>query len=231
MNAVLNEGVSVTNAILGALALAAPGSATSLSADLTFRCSQLQIGAAAMFTAAPWNNIGASAFWPACQACFDAALAAGATYETMDIVRVLITTLNPKTALGAQISNFCMRQALAEQAQILAAMTFTSRNQVDAYIAEVETNFGAAIEVAADNFDNVVYQALIALQAAVTACLNGIAFPLPSITTVTFPSPLNALFLAQTLFQDPTQVAEIVAMNGISNPIFCPTQLTVLSEA
>jgi prophage DNA circulation protein len=49
--------------------------------------------------------------------------------------------------------------------------------------------------------------------------------------TADFPRPLPALLIAQTLYQDPSQVPSIVAMNDVSNPVFMPTSLTVLSNA
>ena len=158
-------------------------------------------------------------FWADFAACFEQARTAGATYELMDVVRVLVTTFIPKTLLGVAVTNYAYRIVLAEQALILAAMTFASRDQIDNYIGLVRRNFSAAQDVAADNMDNVAYVAIIALQSAVVNDLLTRAMSLPQIVGVTFPVRMPALTIAQNLYQDPSQVAALVAMNNIVHPV------------
>jgi hypothetical protein len=229
MNHSVDEATAITNTVLTALQQTVPGPQTTASAQLAFLCGQLSAGAPSLLDI-PANQIGdLAAYFTELQACFDQATTAGATYETMNAIVVLVPTLNPKYNLGAAVSNFVMRMALAEQANILAAFTFTNREQIDNYLNEIVASFGPAIEVAADNMDQLVYQSLIALQSAVVNDLSIRAIPLPQIVTVTYPVALPALTIAQRLYQDPTQVATLVAMNDIPAPLFCPRSLQVLS--
>ena len=232
MNRAIAEALRLTNATLATLQGTPVGAATDAKAQLAYLCGVLSATAAAQLLAADPNAIVGSTYWSGLQACFEQARVAGATYETMDAVRVLVPTFKPlATNLGAMISNFVMRMTLVEQAQILSARAFTSRTEVDSYIDRIMASFGAAIDVAAANMDTGVYVALVKLQSAVVADLTARAAPLPSIVAATFPRPLPALLIAQALFQDPTQVAAIVAMNSVPHPAFMPTSLKVLSSA
>ena len=92
---------------------------------------------------------------------------AGVTFEQFETLRILAEASLPVSNAAIAVKNFSVRMVLVEEARILAAMTFVSRDQIDAFICLMRENFDGAITVAADNMDNVAYQALIALKGAV----------------------------------------------------------------
>ncbi len=220
----LNEAASIAQQVLAALNASIGGAASLASAQLNWMCGYLWENAA--------NQLNApnTPFFANLAACFDQALAAGGTYEQMDTVRQLAMNLAPVSSQAVAVANFSVRMALIEQSRILAATTFTSRPQIDGYIDLVNSSFGAAVDVAADNMDNVAYTSLIALRAAVVNDLSTRAIPLPEIVVMTFPMRLPALTLAQRVYQDASQADSIVAMNNVIHPAFCPTMLEMLSE-
>lgn len=161
--------------------------------------------------------------------CFEQARTAGMTYENFTTVLTLIEGFQPLTWLGIAVANFCLRMTLAEQAQCLAALTFTSRAQVDNYLDSVTANFGSAVEIAADNVDTAVYVALLQMQAAVVNDLSTRAAPLPEIVVRQFARSLPALTISQLLYQNSTEVQALVDQNSIRHPLFCPLTMKVLS--
>jgi prophage DNA circulation protein len=112
--------------------------------------------------------------------------------------------------------------ALAQESKIVIAMTFTSRQDVDAMILAVQNAFADPIETAADTMDAMVFRALVALQASLINHLVSTARPLPQMVAYQFATSLPSLVISQKLYGDASRYDEIRNENKIVHPAFCP---------
>lgn len=230
------EAVSLAITIVKAIQLTIGGQSGTPGAELQFLCGQLIANAAVEFAAAfPATAetvfpAPTGTFWGDLTACFDQAQTAGATFPQFEAIRILAEAATPVSSAAIAVQNFTVRMCLVEEARILAATTFTSRDQIDGYIDTMRENFDGAIVVAADSVDNVAYRALIALKGAVINDLSTRAIPLPRLVNYTLAQRLPALYLAQRIYQDGSRANEIVTENDVIHPAFCPLQLRVLSQ-
>lgn len=224
----LNEANGLAQQVISALKATAAASVTAASAQLIWMCGQLSVSVQQELIPQPGD--GASPFWADLILVFEHARTAGATFPEMDKVRSLAEAFTPKSPTAIAVANFSVRMALAEEAQILAATTFTTREQIDRLIDQVTASFCAAEDVAADSMDNVAYRALISLHAAVTNDLSQRALPLPQIVTFSFPARVPALTLAQRIYQDPSQTLGLIQMSGAVHPAFMPQTVHGLSN-
>jgi prophage DNA circulation protein len=161
--------------------------------------------------------------------CFSLVVAAGATQPQLDQVRVAVTAETPQTLGGIMVQNSCIGLCLAFEGQVIAGMTFVSRQDVDALKTALRQPFDEAEETAADDMDQAAFMALIALDAAITNFLVTTARPLPRMTGYQFAVPLPSLVLAYRLYQDAGRADQIVAENKIVHPAFCPPSGIALS--
>jgi len=222
-NRELQEIVADAVVVLNSL-LESPRNATSLqTSQLSFLCGQLLSNASAELSA------GGPQFWIDLVACFEAARPL-ATFVTMDTVRLAATALTPIGLPAIALKNFSIRMALAEQARILAATTFVSRQDIDKYFSQINASFGAAETVAANNLDNVAYTALLNIHAAVSNDLANRSRPLPRIVTYSFSQPMPSLWLSQRIYYDPTRADELIAENKPIHPLFMPMTGVALSS-
>jgi prophage DNA circulation protein len=218
----LNEAVAATQTVLLALLGTLAGQTGTAGAQLALAVNAMSANAAIELpSGAP--------FWSDLANCFDQARLAGATFAAMDKVRATAQALIPAGKPAIAVQNFAVRMALAEQGQILAATTFTSRQQIDGFFDLINASFETAILVAADNGDNVAYEALIALQGAIANDLGSRARPLPRLVSYSFPQRMPSLWLAQRLYQDPSRTDQLVGENRPVHPAFMPATGTALS--
>jgi prophage DNA circulation protein len=226
----LAESVALAKQVLSALVTSVLGPPpTPQSAQLLWMCGEL---AATLQTEMIPPAVGAIApVWNDLVLCFEQARTAGVSFAAMDTVRALISGFAPISPTAIAVTNFSMRMSLAEEAQMLAAMTFATREQIDGYLTQINETFFAAQDVAADAMDNVSYRALVSLHAAVVNDLSARALPLPRIVVMTFPARKPALTLAQTIYQDPGQTGELATISGVVHPAFMPLSFDALSAA
>lgn len=221
-NKELKEIVAGSVVVINAL-MASPRNATSLqTSQLSFLCGQLLNNASVELSA------GGPQFWIDLVACFEAAWPL-ATFVTMDTVRLAATGLTPLGLPGIALKNFSIRMALSEQARILAATTFVSRQDIDNYFTQINASFGAAETVAANNLDNVSYVALLTIHAAVSNDLANRSRPLPRIVPYNFGQPMPSLWLSQRIYYDPSRADELIAENKPIHPLFMPAAGVSLS--
>jgi prophage DNA circulation protein len=109
------------------------------------------------------------------------------------------------------------------EAQLIAAMAFVSRQDVDDMLIGIVIPFNDAEEIAADEMDQETYQALIGLNAALVNHLITTARPLPRMVNYQFADVMPSLVVAYRLYADASRADEIVAENKIVHPLFCPT--------
>jgi prophage DNA circulation protein len=227
-NTSLNEAVTATQQILNAsLRSVATGNGGTPAAEAGQAISALT-GNASTEIAALSN--GDLQFFIDLANCFELARFAGATFVGMELVRTAAAGLTPVNAPAIAVQNFAVRMALAEEGQILAATTFTSRQQIDNFFDQLNVSFEAAILTAADNFDNVAYQALISLQGAISTDIGTRALTLPTIVSYSFATRMPSLWLAQRIYQDPTRAKQLVQLNGPIHPAFMPASGLALSQ-
>lgn len=223
INQDLIEAIAATGRVLDALLLSLQGQTGLAGAKLNYLCGKLRSDGAAEL------NAGGLQFWQDLTACFEAAPRAGATFETIDAVRVIAEAMTPVGKAAIAVKNFAVRMSLVEQARILAATDFVSRQDIDAYFARINTSFANAENVAANLLDNVSYTLLIALHAAVSNDLANRSRPLPRMVTYTFPTSLPSLALAQRIYYDPSRNDELIAENKPIHPLFMPSTGAALS--
>jgi prophage DNA circulation protein len=187
----------------GSAGVAARSALGQVSANATVLCANDEIGAAL-------------------DQCFDLVRQAGCTIAQMESVRIAVAGEITRN-LGATLVRDCSIQlALAQEGKIISAMTFASRQDVDAMIASIAPVFGPAIETAADTMDPMVFRALIQLQAAVVNHLVVTARPLPEMLTYQFAAALPSLIISQRLYGDASRYDEIRNENKVVHPAFCP---------
>ena len=161
--------------------------------------------------------------------CFSAATAAGATLAAFAILRTTIGALTPSGASGKAIAAAAIEMALAQEALILSATVFVSRDDVDAQMQIYDAAFDAAETYAANAIDVDVYRALVTLHAATINDLTTRSRPLPSLIAVKLARTWSARSLANKLYGDASRAQELIDENKIVNPSFCPLTLVALS--
>ena len=75
-------------------------------------------------------------------------------------------------------------------------------------------------EIAADDMDQMTYQALVRLHAAVTFFLVETARPLPRMLNFQFGAPMPTLVAAYRLYADAGRADELRAENKVVHPAF-----------
>ena len=154
--------------------------------------------------------------------CFSLVVSSGATRPQIATVRVATEQEAPLTLGGVLTQNTAIRLCLATEGQIIARMTFVSRQDVDALKLSLRQPFDDAEEIAADDMDQSTFMSLIALDAAITNFLVTTARPLPQMSAYRFAAVLPSLVIAHRLYQDASRADGIVKENKIVHPLFCP---------
>jgi prophage DNA circulation protein len=191
-------------------------------ADLRTACNDLIVDAEALLIA---NTLAQ----PLAD-CFDLAQQTGITQPQLAAVRTTIEQLTP-TLLGAVlVQNSIIRLCLVTEAQVIAGMTFVSREDVDVLKAQINDAFNAAEEIAADDMAQMTYQGLIGLHAALMYYLIETQRPLPRMLKYEFYQIMPSLKLAYRLYADASRADEVRAENKIVHPAFCPRQGYGLSQ-
>jgi hypothetical protein len=162
--------------------------------------------------------------------CFTQARLAGVTWQQFETVRRSVDAETPQTLGGVLVQGACVRLCLAVIAEVLAATTFISRQQVDAIKMQLLQPFQDAEEVAADEMDQMTFQALISLHGAVTNHLVQTGLPLPRMLYYQFFTPLPSLVVAYKLYEDASRCGEVRNENKIVHPAFCPRLGEALSS-
>jgi prophage DNA circulation protein len=155
--------------------------------------------------------------------CFELARQAGATIQQMTAFRddILVATDYAVTVGGILVRNCSVRFSLATEGRIIADMTFRTREEVEQWKQQINSDFAAAEEVAADDMDAMSYRYLVQLHAAVTFYLIETQRPLPRMLQYRFSKILPSLALSYRLYADAGRADEIKDENRIVHPAFC----------
>jgi prophage DNA circulation protein len=165
----------------------------------------------------------ADAMGPPLDECFDLVRLAGATMPQLHLVLKQIELETPRTLGATLIKNAGIRLCLATESRIIASVTFVSRQDADSVKQALQQPFGDAEEIAADEMDQMTFQALVALHGAVTNHLVTTARPLPRMVRFVFNEPLPSLVMAYRLYDDASRGDELRQENKVVHPAFCPT--------
>lgn len=165
----------------------------------------------------------------ALQTAFTAAVEAEATFEALDRIRRLALAISVSTLTGQAAKTACVRFCLIAMAQVLAQISFRSRDDATAAAARASAAFSPAIEDAADAGDQQAYRDLVALHAAVTRDLGQRARPLPRMVSFSLPRSLPTLVISQRIYSAGDRADEIAAENAVIHPLFAPAQGRALS--
>lgn len=220
----LDEAITVTTTVVQAILSSMPSASGLTAAKARYACGLLTSDGKTLLAN---DRLG---FFLWLIAAFDTAQLAGATYEKMDAVRQIAVAITPSGLAAKAVRNMAVRLSLVEQARILAATDFKSRDDVDSYFNRINAAFDAAEIEAADNLDNIAYKMLIELHAAVSNDLANRSRPLPRMVSYTFPKRFPALTLAHRLYTDASRANELVDENDPIHPLFMGPNISALSQ-
>jgi prophage DNA circulation protein len=164
--------------------------------------------------------LAADAIGPPLQNIFQLAQAAGATLPQMVQIHATAAAFSPVTLGATLIRDSLVQYALATEGAIVALMVFTSRDDVEAVRPVINSEFENAEELAADSMDSVMYQAIVALHAAISYFLTQTAQPLPRMLDFAFAAPLPTLVAAYKLYADASRADDLLYQNKVVNPAF-----------
>jgi prophage DNA circulation protein len=159
---------------------------------------------------------------PKLSACFMQASVTGATRDEFDRIRIAINAQSVVSQLALLLQQSCVWFSLQQMSLVIAGTVFTSRDDVDAVQSEIVVAFNEAEEVAADEMAQVVYQALIALHAAVVFNLYQMARPLPQMLDFSFSAIRPTLIQSYRLYADASRADELRDENKVVHPAFAP---------
>jgi prophage DNA circulation protein len=189
--------------------------------DLRRVCGDLKVNAEFYIVT---NQIGASL-----SDCFAQARVTGATLDEFNRIRSGILGQAAVSVVAALIQQSCVWFSLQQMAVVVTGTTFVSREDVDSVQGQLVAAFKDAEEAAADAMAQAVYQALIALDAAVMFHLYQTAKPLPQILDFQFAAIRPTLIQSYRLYADASRADELRAENNVVHPAFAPLAGRALS--
>lgn len=204
----LKDAVATLRAALAALKLSV------VSPDLGAAIGALHAGAEEAIAEA---RLGADLL-----ACFRAAGAAGATFESMGRTRATIMEFAPAYWPGRAVRAACLQMALAEESRALSLVTLKSRSDADDWLARMNAAFDPAEDAAAEDEDQTSFRAIVALHAAVANDLATRGRPLPRMVSFSFAKRLPALAMANRFYGDAARSDELIDENRVVHPLFMP---------
>ena len=162
--------------------------------------------------------------------CFELARQLGITQGQLAYVRTKMLAERPKLLGPVLIRNAIVYLCLSYEGMVISTMLFTSRAQIDALQASMNSIFAVVEEVAADEMDQMTYQGLLALHAAITYALTQTARPLARMLKFMFAAPMPTLITAMRLYSDAGRADELRAENGVVHPAFMRRSGVALSK-
>jgi len=167
---------------------------------------------------------------PPLTAIFQKAFTAGTTQPQFAHIADFANQITT-TTLGATLMKTCLIElAVATQCRAIIDATFASRNQVNALKELINAQFAPLEEAIADQMDQMTYQALITLHAAIIAYLVSTEQPLPRLLNFEFFEIMPTLVQAYKLYSDASRADEVRAENSIVHPAFAPRIGIALSQ-
>jgi prophage DNA circulation protein len=182
--------------------------------DLRRACGDMAVNAEVYIT---YNQIA-----PKLAYCFDQARVTGATADEFNRIQQALVAETPVSLIAVLMTQACIAFSLQQLSLALLSITFTSRQDVDAVLPEINAAFDQAEESAADEMALVTYRTLIALHAAVTFHLYQTAQPLPQMLDFQFAAIRPTLIQSYRLYADASRADELRQENKVVHPAFAP---------
>ncbi len=161
--------------------------------------------------------------------CFTTARTTGISLLWMNSLIDGLFAEVPVSVLATGVVQVSIVFALAQEAQIIADMEFTSRDDVDVLMREMKVRFDTAKEIAADAMDSAVYSALISLAASVVQHLVKTARPLPRVVNYVLNASFPSLAVSQRIYGDGSRSEELILENKVVHPAFVRPNVRALS--
>jgi prophage DNA circulation protein len=208
----VNEAVPICDRVLGYM-LAITATRGRVGADMRTAIGDFLANAATLLS----NDLAG----PPLADIFDKSLLAGITLTQLDAVRANAVTEAPKSVGALLIKNALINFTLVVEARVIAQTTFVSHEDANAMKLRMNDAFAPMEEIAADDMDQMTYQALVRLHAAITFFLIETARPLPQMLGFQFYSPsIPTLIAAYRLYADASRADELRAENRVVHPAF-----------
>jgi hypothetical protein len=152
---------------------------------------------------------------------FDKLMLAGITLPQLAAIRAQAELEAPVTVGALLVKNSLINFTYSSSGAVLASTTFISRDDVNYVRQQMNDAFAVMEEVAADDMDQEIFQALIRLHAAIMFYLIETARPLPQMLNFTFFAPsLPTIILAYRLYADASRADELRNENKVVHPAF-----------
>jgi len=148
------ESVAIIVRVLDALLVTASDTGRA-GADLRRACGRLKVTADLHLT----NNTIAEPLGE----CFELGRLAGATFKELDYIRRNLLAEEPVALDAVLITQACILFCLENQALIIAATNYKSRQDVEAVQVQMRDAFAQAAEDAADDMQGSTFLAITAL--------------------------------------------------------------------
>jgi hypothetical protein len=161
--------------------------------------------------------------------CFSLATASGITLMWMDRVIAGLVKEKPTALTSTSVVQNCLIYALAQEARIIRAIKFESRDDVDATMRRMVGWFETIKHIIADTMSGPAYQAFINLCAAITRYLTDTARPLPRMLGYELAATMPALAVSQYIYGEGDRSDELVTENKIVHPAFMQRTLRAMS--
>jgi prophage DNA circulation protein len=182
------------------------------------------------FQASALALIQADASGPPLTDIFQKAIAAGTTQPQFATLGDFAINL-PVKLLGATLMKNALAEfALACQCAVITRTSFQSRNQVNALRPVLNAQFAPIEETVADQMDQMTFQAVVQLRAAISHYLVTTEQPLPRLLNFQFYGIMPTLVQAYKLYSDAGRADELRAENGVIHPAFAPRIGVALSQ-
>jgi prophage DNA circulation protein len=161
--------------------------------------------------------------------CFRLATASGINLDWMDRVLRGLVAEKPTTFVANSVVQNSLIFALAQEARIIRATDFVSRNDVDATMRRMKDWFETIKTIIADSMSGPAYQDFVNLAAAITRYLTDTARPLPRMLRYELSATRPALAVSNYIYGEGDRVELLVAENKIVHPAFMQRSLRALS--
>ena len=143
--------------------------------------------------------------------------------------RVLLGFKTANTILEAiLVVENCLVFALAQEARIIRATKYKSRDDVERVLKRMKGWFDIMADLSADSMANPNYLAFVNMAGAITRYLADEARPLPRMIELDNP-PWPTLVISQYVYGEGDRSEELIAENKIVHPLFCRADLRGLS--
>jgi hypothetical protein len=161
--------------------------------------------------------------------CFQLATASGISLMWMDRVIAGLVEEKPSALASTSVVQNSLIYALAQEARIIRAINFESRDDVDSTMKRMKGWFDIIKDIIADTMSGPAYQDFINLCAAITRYLTDTARPLPRMLRYELADTMPALAISNYIYGEGDRSEELVAENKIVHPAFMQRTLRAMS--